>query len=466
MKIINKLLNFFSKKTISASIRNKLMMDWSDERKFFNERKRRESLRASEKRLHIVYYFHSLSDPYSHLTVQVLEDFIKKYEIELEIYFVSDPNDVFTPEKKMFNVHCLKDAIEVAESRNLQFKNKKYPLNEDFETPYKILNYYSQKKINQIEFIKILKKISSFLWLNDNDKIEDMLSLIDLNELSEFKNKKNILLEIGNKKLSDLGYYFGSSFHYEGENYWGIDRLGHLEERLIELNLNKNKSKSFIINDPKMNNDFDSFKDQNKTVRLEFFPSLNSPYTYISFKRIRYLFENYPIEFKVRPVLPMLMRNMKIPPLKGKYILFDAAREGRKHGVIIKNIYSPIGSPAEKAYSLFPVINDHGFGFDYLEKLMQSSFYYGTNIGEDNYLKKIVSDFGLSWSEIKKLSKNYNWKELLNENLMDMYRGGCWGVPTIKLVNTDGANEYFQWGQDRIYLIERELVNRLFANHQ
>ena len=241
MKIINKLLNFFSKKTISASIRNKLMMDWSDERKFFNERKRKEFLRASEKRPHVVYYFHSLSDPYSHLTVQVLEDFIKKYKIELEIYFVSDPNDVFTPEKKMFNVHCLKDAIEVAQSRNLQFKNKKYPLNEDFEIPYKILNYYSQKKINQIEFIKILKKISSFLWLNDNAKIEDMLSSIDLNELSEFKNKKNLLLEVGNKKLSDLGYYFGSSFHYEGENYWGVDRLNHLEERLIELNLDKNK---------------------------------------------------------------------------------------------------------------------------------------------------------------------------------------------------------------------------------
>ena len=132
----------------------------------------------------------------------------------------------------------------------------------------------------------------------------------------------------------------------------------------------------------------------------------------------------------------------------------------------IRDRYSPIGSPAEKAYSLFPAINDHGFGFDYLEKLMQSSFYYGTNIGEDNYLKKIVSDFGLSWSEIKKLSKNYNWKELLNQNLLDMYRGGCWGVPTIKLVNLNGENEYFQWGQDRIYLIERELVNRLFSNHQ
>ena len=36
MKIINKISNFFSKRTITASIRNKLMMDWSDENKFLD----------------------------------------------------------------------------------------------------------------------------------------------------------------------------------------------------------------------------------------------------------------------------------------------------------------------------------------------------------------------------------------------------------------------------------------------
>ena len=60
MKIINKISNFFSKRTITASIRNKLMMDWSDENKFLENRVKRENLRQLEKRSHIVYYFHSL----------------------------------------------------------------------------------------------------------------------------------------------------------------------------------------------------------------------------------------------------------------------------------------------------------------------------------------------------------------------------------------------------------------------
>jgi len=38
--------------------------------------------------------------------------------------------------------------------------------------------------------------------------------------------------------------------------------------------------------------------------------------------------------------LPMLMRGMTIPSYKGKYIISDAAREGRKYNHEIKSIYS------------------------------------------------------------------------------------------------------------------------------
>ena len=47
--------------------------------------------------------------------------------------------------------------------------------------------------------------------------------------------------------IESLEYYFSASFHYEGENYWGIDRLGYLEERLVELGLKKNNSHKNIV---------------------------------------------------------------------------------------------------------------------------------------------------------------------------------------------------------------------------
>jgi len=197
---------------------------------------------------------------------------------------------------------------------------------------------------------------------------------------------------------------------------------------------------------------------------LEFFPSLNSPYTYISFNRVLKLTEVYPIELSVRPVLPMLMRDMNIPSQKGKYILSDAAREGRKHGSIIKYIYSPIGSPALKAYSLFPIIDSYGFGFKYLSQLAKASFFDGINIGNEEYLEKLVNDFGLSWGIINKELNNNNWEKILKKNLDDMYKGNSWGVPSFKVTNSDGSNAYSQWGQDRIWLIENEIINRLSSH--
>ena len=57
-------------------------------------------------------------------------------------------------------------------------------------------------------------------------------------------------------------------------------------------------------------------------------------------------------------------------------------------------------------------------------------------------------------------------EKLLNENLNEMYKGGCWGVPTVKLSNMKNGNEFYQWGQDRIHFIEREIISSLNVSHQ
>ena len=113
----------------------------------------------------------------------------------------------------------------------------------------------------------------------------------------------------------------------------------------------------------------------------------------------------------------MLMRNMKIPNNKGKYILSDAAREGRKYDSIIKNIYSPIGLPALKAYSLFPIMDSHKLGFRYLEQLTKASFFDGINIGNEKYLMNLSNSFGLSWDLIKEELNNDAWKKILQKIL-------------------------------------------------
>ena len=462
--IKNRLINFFSKKEITAPIRNKMMMNWSSEKNFYNQRKAKEKLRVKEGRPHTILYFHSLSDPYAHLTIQVIKKLISNFNIVLEIFFISEPSENFTPEKTMYRKHCLKDSKEIAPFYGLIFEAKEFYLKENEKLAYKILDHFSD--INQDDYIDLIFKVSSLLWDNNIAGLNAIISNLSDKE-RELLSKKIIDINIkGNKKIQSLEYYFSASFHYEGENYWGIDRLGYLEERLVELGLKKNNSHKNIVKKlEKSKFDSNQIIKKDNSLILEFFPSLNSPYTYISFKRVERLIDNYPIKLLTKPVLPMLMRNMKIPTHKGKYILSDSAREGRKYGSIIKDIYSPIGSPATKAYSLFPIIDSYGLGFRYLEELTKASFFYGINIGNEEFLEKLSKDLGLPWDKIRVELNTDNWRSILEKNLKDMYSGNSWGVPSFKLTNFDNSNPYYQWGQDRIWLIENEIIDRL-SNHQ
>ena len=201
--------------------------------------------------------------------------------------------------------------------------------------------------------------------------------------------------------------------------------------------------------------------ESDKKVNLYYYPSLNSPYTYVSAKRVKEIRNDYPVNLITKPVLPMLMRNMNIPQNKGKYIISDAAREGRKHNYPMGLIYSPIGKPARKAYSLFPAVDEAGKGFEYIDELLRASFYEGINIGEDEYLQSLITNLDLEWSLIKKDLNSRKWKKVLDDNLKDMYAGNCWGVPSFKITDIDGTNPFTVWGQDRMWLLKEEINKRL-----
>ena len=67
----------------------------------------------------------------------------------------------------MFEDYCLNDALDIAKYHGLKFENASQPKEKNIVIAYQILNFYFfQKEITQIEFIKLLIKISSSLWLN------------------------------------------------------------------------------------------------------------------------------------------------------------------------------------------------------------------------------------------------------------------------------------------------------------
>ena len=440
--------SYMSQRTIAAKIRNKFMNNASSYELFKSVRINAEIERQEKNRLHEVLYFHKVDDPYSHLTIQFIEKLKSSYDISVKSILVGEEDPEAVHETTLYTNYCLEDAKRIAPFYDIAFPAKSNPSKEIIYKANSILSEVSENKFNEIAI-----KVSFALWSDDLETINNLYLAFPA---SETKVANKILS--GNKLRNNKGYYFGSAFYYEKELYWGVDRLAYLEERLTELGLKKSLDVkpicSLRLKTPEILN-------SSKKVNLTYFPSLNSPYTHISTQRVQELANNPSVNLLTKPVLPMLMRGMTIPNYKGKYIISDAAREGRKYNHEIKSIYSPIGSPARKAYSLFPSIDKAGKGFEYITELLNASFQDGINIGDDDYLQNLVCKLGLEWHEIKKTFKTHSWKKDLDNNLKEMYEGNCWGVPSFKITNEDGSDPFYAWGQDRIWLIKEEINKRL-----
>ena len=434
--MISKIRNFLTRK-----VGSKVLTKWVSEEYLLNNREEREKNRISENRGHEVYYFHQLKDPYSYLACQTLSELLDTYNINLKILVVGEPNIIHEPD--MFYEYCFDDANSIASNYGLNTLPSKLPSSSAIKLGERIL--LNEENLDHDLLIRITEKV----WSNEIKELE---------ELSKHTQEVENHLEENNLKRKTLGHYQGGVFHYEGENYWGVDRLSYLEDRLEALGLKKNDNT--INKGPKIIRRPSPFEHEEELI-LEFFPSLNSPYTYISFERVKQIESDYPVRVITKPVLPMLMRNMEIPSYKGKYILTDTAREARRLGIKIGPILSPLGKPAERAYSLFPWVNSHGKGLDYMYELMKSSFADGVDIGKKKYLKNLIKSLDLNWKEASKELDSNNWKQILEQNRLDMYEGNSWGVPSFKLMDEQKSEVQTIWGQDRIWQIEKYIKERL-----
>ena len=441
MSIISSIRN-----NISRYLMPRVFLKWSDPDIVLRKREEQEKNRKKEGRPHEIFYFHELLDPYSHITAQLINKFTSEYSVELVPMVVNEPPSKTVHEPSLYRKYCLTDATRIAPFYGVEFPSDKLPNAQVVSLAQRILC-----GLERDEFISRIAEISALVWSGNELALEALMT-----EKTMSEETTHATISSNEQKRDEVEAYMGSTFSYEGELYWGVDRLDHLEHRLKDLGLKRNVDTNYVSERKKTNT---SDIPNHSNIELEFYPSLNSPYTSISLERVKLLQSNYPIKIITKPVLPMLMRNMTIPRYKARYIFRDTAREAKKYDVPFGKVISPLGKPAERAYSLFPWIDQQGQGFEYICRLMISSFRKAEDIGVNSYLKVLIEDLGLDWKEAQKHLDTDIWKDILEKNRLIMYEGDSWGVPTFRLV--DGDKTFTTWGQDRIWLIEEEIIKRL-----
>ena len=355
-------------------------------------RHKAEKKRQEAKRPHVIHFFHQLDDPYSQLLAKALPVLQSRYNIILEIHLVEAPEDSAVPERAMLKAYSLLDAQRLA---------NRFQLDWQFVQPSELPN-------------------------------------------SDAASESNAL----RKKW---GHYLGATLYYEGEWYWGIDRLHHLEDRLNDLGLGQTNFNAHLF--PATQYAHCQITPQNTSI--DFFFSFRSPYSAISAAKIFHWAHQAGVNIKLRYVLPMVMRGLPVPAEKRKYISLDAAREAYVQGVPFGRLNDPVGKPTERGLALMPFAEMHNLAEDYVMSFMQGVWSEGLDAGLESHLKIIVERAGLNWTAAKDIlrsqSNEAHWRAIAEENRQALFALGLWGVPSFRYENTSA------WGQDRFWVIEDAL---------
>jgi len=416
-------------------------------RRFVAERRRRF---AGEP--HRILYFHQVDDPYSHLAAQVLSELSRRYDIVLEPHLVGPPPDDAAPERERLEAFARKDAADVAPFYGLEFPVAATPPDpSDVEQATRTL----AGAIGAKRFVEVTARVGDVLWRGSGAPGGDSFAGGPPAAVETTRR----LVDEGNRLRHRLGHYLGAMFHYAGEWYWGVDRLWHLERRLQAVGaLRDGASSDPIVSRPDPRQATTAAAE--RRLRLEFFPSLRSPYTAIAMRRVLSLPERLPVDLVLRPVLPMVMRGLPVPRAKRLYIVLDTKREAEDAGEPFGRICDPVGRPVERLFSLYPWAREQGRAAELLASFTRAAFAEGVDTGEDRGLRRVVERAGLSWPEALMHVDGEGWREELEENRRVLFACGLWGVPSFRLLGDGGEPDFCTWGQDRIWRVEEEIRRR------
>lgn len=406
------------------------------------QRAKAEKARLASGRPHEVYYFHQVDDPYSNLVAQALPRFLARYQVELKPHVVSPPPDSAAPERDKLVAYSRVDAALLAQRHGLSFVDHgKQPDKERCAQAAHTL----VAAIQAGQFAEYAAMVGQWLWASDENQASpeqfNALKAVSSVDVQTHLAQSDALRE-------KLGHYLGGMLYYEGEWYWGIDRLYHLEQRLQELGAQRSGviGMSFPADDG-----LASAKPLDNPPNIDFFFSFRSPYSAIVAPRIFELGRLTGAKVNLRFVLPMVMRGLPVPKVKREYIVYDTAREAHVRDIPFGRLNDPVGKPTERGLALIPFAEQHSKGQEFVLSYMQGVWAEGIDAGSDKGLRKIVERAGLRWEGAQVALQHEAWRERATANREALFAAGLWGVPSFKVGNT------VVWGQDRLWAVHDAL---------
>ena len=367
-----------------------------------------------------------IDDPYSYLLVQLAPKIMAVCKLDLEPIVISELRNDCYPEEKMLFDYAVNDAKNLAEIYRLDYQARSdFSVQEKENGSAHLLNASLAE-----DCWPQLQQVFLAYWSKSITQIEKLKTVDITNER----------LSNNNQRLKKRGHYLSATIYYAGEWYWGLDRLIYLEQRLSGKKTHFNHDQHHWLKGP---------AGSGKGKQLDFYFSFRSPYSYILLERLFKWVDHYAVELKIKPVLPMVMRGLKVPRVKRTYIVLDSKREAERHDISFGKISDPVGLGVERALAIYPLAEEKGLARAYLLSVTQGVWSEGKNIAKDHDLRSVCERAGLPWDDCLSALQDHSWQQWSEKNRQDLYALGCWGVPSLKMDN------FIVWGQDRLWALDK-----------
>ena len=396
----------------------------------------------------LVEYFHQVDDPYSHLVLQALPALAANYACRLEMNLASPPDDSVAPDRERLRAWSRRDAAELAAAVGLEFSDPGHEADRDLAAQagrVMALLFATDAPRNptDVDAMADALSVSRALWRADRATVYRLPAAS--------ADATAAALEAGAARRRKLGHYLGATLHFEGEWYWGIDRLAHLEQRLRAAGLAHDTTAPLIAPVPEV--ECRHRPTYGRRPELHFFCSLRSPYTYLAVPRVIELARCYEARLRIRFVLPMVMRGLPVPREKRLYILRDTKREAERLGMPFGRIADPVGVPTERGLAVLHHAMAADKGPEFLWSFLRGVWAEGIDAGSDSGLRTIAARSGIGATAVSTALADQSWREVANRNREEMLALGLWGVPSFRVDDRPA-----RWGQDRLWAVERDLV--------
>ena len=406
-----------------------------------------ETRRKLYRNAHTVSVFLELDDPYSYLLVQYLPDLAENYDVELRYYLTQACSDAaHRPHADLLAAYAEQDCNRIAVELGVPFldKGRAPPV----EHRRALIDSLAANRDSPDFDTELLESIALY-WRGDAEGAARRVSGAELTGAGDQ------LLAQNKRRLVKLGHYSCATMYYEGEWYWGVDRLHYLTARLDELGARRESvsrarlaSISQVMQTALPVTPPSAAK---KLPPLEFFFSFRSPYSYLCLKRTFATADAFGLQLKLRPVLPMVMRGLQVPDSKLAYIAKDASREARRLDAPFGKIADPLGKGVERCLAVFCYAQSEKRERDFLVNAGEAIWSRGIDVATDRGMRKVTGRSGLFWPDVIAAMQEDTWRENVEKNRESMMNSGIWGVPMLRL------GDFVVWGQDRHWLLVRHI---------